>query len=189
MAKLGGDTACEIVCGAGTHTDVNDYGRKVAETGDWKNKRAPLFFRVKKLIGAKIGFRSWIPVENKQSSIYIRRASRGDTDVPAAARPAATAQVDYGMIDAEIVTKTAACPNAAIDTRSREDEQLEEFAKLKLKEQSGGKLSNKDRRQFEKLQRRCPEIEAERQKALAEDASSEEEGDVECDYFGNTVSR
>ena len=205
MTRSGADVAWEIICGAGTHTDVNEYGRKVQETGDWKNKRAPLFFTVKKFVQTK-KFRHWIPVvENKQSSIFLRRIEGGDGAQRGEVGPEQVVQVeevssyteDYGLTDSEIRKKVAGeksgrCPNIAIDTRSRDDKLLGEFAELKLKEESGVKLSNKDKRQLEKLGRRCATIEADRAKEDEEAGSASEEEDdasVEHDCFGNTVSR
>ena len=74
-------TALEIVCGAGTHTEVNKHGRNVKETGDWKNKAQPLFFQVKEMVKKSSALKCWIPAEHKQSSIYVRLASASAADL------------------------------------------------------------------------------------------------------------
>ncbi|CAK8992284.1 unnamed protein product [Durusdinium trenchii] len=79
--KLGEETALEIVCGAGTHTEVNKHGRNVKETGDWKNKAQPLFFQVKEMVKKSSALKCWIPAEHKQSSIYVRLASASAADL------------------------------------------------------------------------------------------------------------
>jgi len=188
------EAAWEIVCGAGSHTEVTKHGRIATETGDWKNKQEPLFFTVKKLVQEASGkCRSWIPADKDGSTIYVRAEV-----VQTESRPSPSDYRDASEIFAaadsaeDKLRRHNQSVSAAV--REREDAHLKEFAALKLKQESGAKMSNKDRREFEKLQKRCEDIEKERvqdTQARADrlDGSDVSASEDEVDECGNTIRK
>lgn len=194
------ETAWEIVCGAGSHTEVTKHGKIAKETGDWKNKQDPLFFQIKKVVESQQGIVNfWIPVEKKASSIYVRARTLGNQSSPSFGDDIGES---LDMKEAEersrLKQHNAKVGDAA---RKREDELLAEFAALKIKQDSGAaKLSNKEKRNYEKLEKRCAEIEREREEASknhgdadfsenSDDDDSSEKSDEEVDAFGNTIRK